>query len=350
MKEKNTNADKTAKEVFNSPIVQENWKIHVQAFGPILEPAFVEDYQARVYLTEALNKISNRDVKGGLEKLKELRAFCESDADKAAWLFCMGLCFEMAGAKDQMLDCYQQAGQFNHKFYMPYFKVAKNAHIDGVLDVAAENYQMAICCLNDNGLNAQTSKILAALYTNMASCLTMMHRYEEAEEALEEAKYVQSEYPGCSAAEAILKAVKGNKKEALELLERAEKEMPANIGETRNIVEAIINETHPQFYPVNIDANLISEFWNWFSEKQEDLKQRINNQEYNAFFGAMRIQLKKVFPFIKRELEVGIEPLENGFKIVFADFYMTALNAGYDEIINACPDAVLEFWKFDIQH
>lgn len=48
---KQTLADKLAQKSFNSPKFQESWAVHMQAFGPILEPAFAEDYQARVHLT-----------------------------------------------------------------------------------------------------------------------------------------------------------------------------------------------------------------------------------------------------------------------------------------------------------
>ena len=59
-------AEKLAKKSFESDAIQKSWQVHLQMFGPILEPAFAGSYQARVHLTAALNHISTRDLKAGL--------------------------------------------------------------------------------------------------------------------------------------------------------------------------------------------------------------------------------------------------------------------------------------------
>ena len=50
---KQTIVDKLAKKSFEGAAVQKSWQAHMQAFGPILEPAFAENYQARIDLTSA---------------------------------------------------------------------------------------------------------------------------------------------------------------------------------------------------------------------------------------------------------------------------------------------------------
>ena len=42
---KETLAEKFARKSFESASFQKNWQIHMQAFGPILEPAFSENFQ-----------------------------------------------------------------------------------------------------------------------------------------------------------------------------------------------------------------------------------------------------------------------------------------------------------------
>ena len=79
---KETFAEKLARKSFESAGVQRSWKVHVQAFGPILEPAFAEDFQTRIHLINALNHISNRDLKTGLKKLQLIEKACETDADR----------------------------------------------------------------------------------------------------------------------------------------------------------------------------------------------------------------------------------------------------------------------------
>lgn len=69
---KETLADKMARKSFESSKIQQSWQIHLQAFRPILEPAFADSYQAKIHLTAALNHISNHNLAKGMSKLKEL--------------------------------------------------------------------------------------------------------------------------------------------------------------------------------------------------------------------------------------------------------------------------------------
>ena len=103
--------------------LQYSWEVHRQAFGPILDPAFVENQQVRIILINALNHISRREIKRGMELLKEIHPHCIYNEDKAAWTFFVGLCFEMGGAQEQMLEWYAKACEIGHRFYLPYLKL-----------------------------------------------------------------------------------------------------------------------------------------------------------------------------------------------------------------------------------
>ena len=145
---KETFAEKLARKSFESAAIQKSWQVHIQAFGPILEPAFTDNYQARIDLTAALNYISNREVDKGLKKLQLIENACSTDEDRAALLFCMGLCFEMANSKDDMVAYYREAGNYGHGFYLPYLKIAKAAQNDAAFEIAEENYKKAIQFFN----------------------------------------------------------------------------------------------------------------------------------------------------------------------------------------------------------
>ena len=99
--------------------LRQSWEVHRQACGPILEPAFAENQQERILLINALNHISRREVKRGMELLKEIGQYCVYDEDRAAWAFFVGLCFEMGGAKEQMLQWYEKAGRSVTGFICP---------------------------------------------------------------------------------------------------------------------------------------------------------------------------------------------------------------------------------------
>lgn len=224
--------------------LRQSWEVHRQAFGPILEPAFTENPQVRILLINALNHISRREVKRGMELLKELHPHCIYDEDKAAWAFFVGLCFEMGGAKAQSLEWYEKAGGLGHRFYFPYLKLAKAAHTGGELEKAKGYYETAIDCLLE--MPDKDEAILGSAYTNLTSCLTCLHRYPAAEKAWENAQQYPAQ-PGADATAAILYAAMGSKEKAEEHLRLLQEKYPAWLDQTKTMVTELLNGTHPAF-------------------------------------------------------------------------------------------------------
>lgn len=226
--------------------LRQSWEVHRQAFGPILEPAFEENPQVRIHLINALNHISRREVKRGMEILKEIKQYCIYDEDKAAWTFFVGLCFEMGGAKEQMLQWYADAGKYNHRFYLPYLKLAKAAHAANELEKAKHYYETAIECLLEMPENEKDEIILGSSYANLTSCLTMLHRYPEAEAAW---KSTQA-YPlqaGAYATAAILYAAMGAEEKTQEYLNILKQNAPQAFGQIQTMTRQILAGTHPSF-------------------------------------------------------------------------------------------------------
>lgn len=345
---KETFAEKLARKSFESAAIQKSWHTHMQAFGPILEPAFIDNYKARVDLTAALNFISNRELKKGLKKLQLIEEDCSTDEDKAAWLFSMGLCMEMANIKENMIAYYQEAGKYGHKFYLPYLKIAKVAHNDAVYEVAEENYVKAIECLVNDKIDNQKRVILGSAYTNYASCLTMMHRYEEADKTLIKSTEILPEQKGRAATEAILQAAMGNNEKAHYYLNITEKEMPVFYEHTKKMVNEILEKKHPHFNLTALTESSIEAFWDWFLVNEKILFKKLEMKDYDAVFQMIQTKLKEVFSFMERDLEFGIEPQEAFYQITFADFFMVSLEHGYKKLIEKAPKSLAEHWRFDI--
>lgn len=348
--EKKSFAEKLAEKSFKSAKVQESWKVHTQAFGPILEPAFVNDFKTRIDLIVALNKISSRDIRGGLDKLKKLQPACKCDADHAAWFFCMGLAFEMAGAKDQTIQMYQQAGQYGHRFYLPYLKVAKFAHNDAVFEVAEENYQDAIRCFDGEELTAQSQTILASAYTNYASCLTMMHRYDEAELALSYSAKALPNLPGRAATQAILYAALNDGDKVEQYLQTLQTEAPTMVPTTQKMTDEILKGEHPHFSEIPLTEEQISAFWTWFVANEGGLAEKIQNQAFDQAFVLLQEQLKPLFPYLERDPDCAFEPQDTKICITVADYYMVSLEKSYQQLLSACPDGLKSRWCFEIVH
>ena len=94
----------------------------------------------------------------------------------------------------------------------------------------------------------------------------------------------------------------------------------------------------------------MSAFWNWFAENQAQLLEKLAQEAYEDVTVMMQSELRKVFPFMERELDLGIAPDENGYRVTFADFYMVSLERGYAKLIQACPEVVATKWKFEAAH
>ena len=226
--------------------LRQSWEVHRQAFGPILEPAFVENPQVRIHLIAALNHISRREIQRGLEILKQIKEHCIYDEDKAAWTFFVGLCFEMAGAKEQMLKWYADAGKYQHRFYLPYLKLAKAAHSSGELESARAYYETAVECLLEMPETERDDVILGSACTNLTSCLTMLHHYTAAEKAWLAAQKFPAQ-PGAAATGAILYAAMGDADKANVWIEKLKETMPALVPRIQETAQAILDGTHPEF-------------------------------------------------------------------------------------------------------
>ena len=231
--------------------LRQSWETHRQAFGPILEPAFAENPQVRVILINALNHISRREVKRGMELLKEIYPHCQYDEDRAAWAFFVGLGFEMSGAREQMLDWYEKAGEIGHRFYLPYMKLAKAAHSAAQFEKAKAYYQTAIECLLEMSGNDRDELILGSAYTNLTSCLTMLHQYPQAEKAWKAAQQYPLQ-PGADATAAILYAAMGDAEKTAGYIESLSSKLPAWVEQTRQMTGQILSGTHPAFPRQNV--------------------------------------------------------------------------------------------------
>lgn len=343
-------ADKLAKKSFESPKFQQSWAVHMHSFGPILEPAFVDNYQAKVHLTAALNLISSRQLAQGFDKLKQMQKFCESDADKTAFLFFMGVCFEMMGDPDNMLDFYNAANEYGHSFYMPYMKVGKLLLSQHNYEGAYENYQSAVNCFRATGLSDQDKRILGSAYTSLASSLLMMHRYDEAEAALQSSRSLYPDAPGRSAVEAPLLALR-KELDALDKCLCALREFdPETHDAVKLTTDGILAGTDPRFFAVDVSAENIASFWNWFEGYSPDMRSLLDAQEYEKAMTPVGEQLLHAFPFLEEVPYIAIGKNDRGFVLELHDYFAVGIADAYERLMEACPDSVKEAWQFFIVH
>ncbi len=343
-------AEKMAQKTFFNPQFQKNWAAYQKSFGPILKPAFQDSVQAKVHLCTALNHINSKNMPQALLSLNALQKHLHTDADHAAFLFFMGLFCEYAGRFDQMADLYAQANAKGHRFYLPYLKVAKY-HMDGcIYDVAADNYRGAIDCFDTASLMDQDRLLLGAAYANLASCLAMLHRYEEADTALSASRDLSPNSPNQAAPEAILHAVRGEKEQAQACLEILKNQTSKAYDTMKKSVEKIFAGTEPQFFEVPVAQENIAVFWTWFADQAADLKKKLDKQEYEAVIAAVGDQLLQAFPFLENRPYVALGKNEQGYVIQLKDRYAPGMIKAYGMLKEACPPEIGAAWLFDVIH
>lgn len=322
---KETLADKLARRTFESAAIQQSWKIHANAFGPLLENAFVADYPAKIHLCAALNRISHQDGAGGREKLRELQKHLDAPMDHAVWNFFMGLSHEAEGDGRQALPFYRESCRHEPGCFQPHGKLAKFSQDFFDFDTAALHWQKTADL-------APAPAIRAIYMTNLAGCLTHMHRLEEAYAALMQSRKLASVQQGRDAVAAILYAAMGDGENAQNCLSLLAERAPHLEPGVRRAVEGILRGENPQFSAQPVKSEDVDAFWTWFAAQPlpggEDLSR----------------QLGQVFPFLDRLPQARVE----GNTLFLADWYMTALESGYEALLARCPSEVKEAWQFEV--
>ncbi len=345
--------DKIAEKTVQTDSYQASWAVHTKAFGPILEPAFREDHEARVRLVAALNRLSRGELQPALDGLMSLKDRCKTRADFAALLFFLGLTAEYGGDKDAVVYYYQEANSYGHDFYMPYLRLAKIAHRDGVFDVAEANYSNAIdCLLSSDGIGREGAPAVrsgmeregASALCNYISCLTMMHRYDDAMEALKllnRLPYLKGKY----SAEAILYAAMGDGDRVAHCLISMERTEADLLADTRRTTHEILAGKHSYFTVLPVDTEGVDAFWSWLGRHEQELLAYLEQEAFGEAFVLVQDRLRPLIAFQKREPELAFSRQEDGrYCITLADFYCLSLEAFYQALNDRLPAALAERW------
>ena len=343
-------ANKMARKAFYRNDVQQSWKGHMQAFGPILRPAFADNFQAKIHLTAALNHISKGNLQQAMPKLQQVQNFIENDADKAMLLFALGVYCETAGAQAEMAAYYNAANQCGHSFYLPYLKVAKFCLGAADYAPAEENFRKAIACFDAAALSDADKIILGSAYANLGSCLTMLHRYEDAWTALENSKAFCPDAPGRVAAEAVLHALKGDEASVAACIAVLEEHTPDAVESVRQSTAKILANSDPLFFTVPVDNEKMTAFWNWFAGYENELKTLLDGEKYEEGLTPVAKELLTTFPFLENIPNVGLGKNDKGYVLELKDYYAVGIVDAYEQLIAACSADIQSRWQFAIAH
>lgn len=336
-----------AKKAFESEAFQRSWRVHAQAFAPLLDEAFSHSCVARVHLTNALNHLSRREVAPAFEKLKALEEVCSTDADHAAWCFFVGLGYELLGRAEDMCTFYRQANAYGHGFYMPYMKVAKMAHDDGMHQVAAKDYLTAALLL-EKRRDAATTPALAACYLGCAASHVMMHQLSEAEAFLQRARDTQPDSRGSAGIAALLHAARGEADAAQDMLAAARRKGEL-APDLEAMVRGMVQGTHPHFAAQPVLAHRIPLWWQRLAEQLETIERLLRAERGEEVFAMMSPQLQSIFPTGMDAPDYGLYMGERGLEVTLCHRFSRTLQAGYEALLAACPEELRARVKFTLE-
>ena len=309
------------------------WDFYKRLYGPIMEPAFKTDEQARLKLIYALNRMHGKQLNEAIAHLEDIRERCCYNEDWAAWSFFVGLCFDMAGDTEHMLHCYNACISYEPAFYMPYLKAAVAEHHAADFEAAAEHYCLCLERLSENPDVPGWEEKQAVAYSSLISCLTMMHRYSEAERLFKQAGVGSADF---AAVGAVLYAAMGNRPKANVQLARVEIQDEEQAAHVRSLVDEILEGKDAHFHPLPVDDEKIAAFWQHFESAEG-----VNTEE-------LAQQLADLFPFLERAVEIELKPEEK--KIIFRDRFAMSLQYGYGKLLAACPQSIKASWSFAVEH
>lgn len=334
---------------------EKSWYTHCRMFGDIMNPAFVDDAASRFELVAALNLISRGKYTAGAKKLDRLLDACRSDEDLAACRFFMGVCWEKAGLTDMATVCYGESAKLEPKFYMVYLMLAKCLHAGRHYEAAANAYFKALDEIlsrpkKDEIPAVREEPLLGSVHGNLASCLIMMRRYDDAEFELYEAQRYDYSPPQMLVTWATLYAATGRRAQAAEKMSELKKIAPELEAASALSVMEIIEQKNSHFSPKAIDSGKLREFWDWFRENSERLKSLTFGAASPA---AMHEVYERVSGMFDSMVEKpGFEFGRDGEKarMSFFDNYNLTFELWLSKLIDTAPGSLRGDWSFYLVH
>jgi hypothetical protein len=165
----------------------------------------------------------------------------------------------------------------------------------------------------------------------------MMHRYTDAQAALEASRELSPATPGRTAAEAILCALRGSAAQVEQCLETLRQQSPELYDGVRQRTEKILARTDPLFFPVEVDEEKVAGFWRWFIGCEAELNAMLERKEYAAAVTQVAQQLLQTFPFLEEQPYIALGKNAEGYILEIHDMYAVAVMQAYKTLLQSRP-------------
>ena len=331
------------------------WSTHSRMFGDIMEPAFADDKASRLELASALNLMSAGKHSTGARKLEKLFDACRADEDFAALNFFMGVCCEKMGLTDMATVYYGESAKREPEFYMVYLMLAKCLHSQRHYEAAVNTYLKTLDAIlsrpkKDEVPAVRVSPLLGSVHGNLASCLIMMRRYDDAEFELYEAQRYDYAPPQLLVTWATLYAATGRKAQAAEKMSRLREISPELEASSALSIREIMEQKNSHFAPRIIDGEKLSRFWDWFCKNADKLKLLAFGMPSPALMKEVYEQVSSIFDAVVEK--PGFELGRDGIKarMSFFDNYNLTFELWLGRLVDTAPRSLRDDWSFYSVH
>lgn len=336
---------------------EDSWYTHSRMFGDIMEPAFKDDMAARMELCAALNFVSRGEISRGLKKLNKLIESCETDEDFAAYYFFMGISHERMGLSLDAGAYYAESAKREPEFYMVYLLLAKCLHSAKRYEAALGAYIRTLECIEDRPKKLEVPAVkekplLGSVHGNMANCLVMMRRYDEAEYELYETARFEYEPPMINLTWAALYAATDRKQLAREKMSLLRDKLPELESATVMMIQEILEQKNPRFYLKPIDTRRLTDFWVWFKENEQHIRTPEPGPLLPLIFKELQARLCAVFDCKDAPEQPRYELSPEGGKIAlsFYDNYNLTFEIWLGRLVDTAPKELKDKWSFYSAH
>lgn len=336
---------------------EDSWYIHSRMFGDIMEPAFRDDPATRMELVSALNFISRGEISRGVKKLGKLFKFCETDADFAAFYFFMGVCYERMGMSMNAGLLFAESAKREPEFYMVYLLLAKCLHGENRYEEALGVYMRTLEVIEESPKKYEVTAVrseplLGSVHGNMANCLVMMRRYDEAEYELYEAARYNYEPPMINLTWAALYAATDRRQLAREKMSLLRSALPELESSTVLMIQEILEQKNPRFYLRPVAPERLTEFWEWFEENEKRLRRPEEEKAPAGLFGELQERLSGLFDCAgaAEQPRFAFSPEGRKTALSFFDNYNLTFEIWLGRLVDTAPKSLKENWSFYSVH
>lgn len=319
------------------------WETYTKTYGSWMTNAFLYPKKGKEKFLYALDFLHKNCPQSAVQILDtELKTLCKTSEEKTTWLFFMGVAHEAMEQYAKAFLYFISASEYEQKSSVIHHKLADCAYREGLFGVAEYHYQEAIHFLKKD--NTSDLSTLAVLYSSLASCFIMMHKYEDAKEALLYAEKTAIKTP-TQKVRALLYTVLGEYEKAESALTTFLKQN--NISENFDLqqqMDSLRSKKNEQFYTIYVENSEINDFWKWFSDRLDRYLAILDTNQANKISkmtAEISSRLKKVFPFIQRTIHVYAYKNET-YAIFVSDGYAKALSDGLTNLFTEIPKNIKE--------